>query len=169
MFLFDPSYRPILIFLAVLGLFALFRFVRQRWFTDPGVDFSDDDAGHRQAVQLARASLDEFWTALRRPAAPGTEFGLKIGLPAGQGTEHVWVLADGRTESSQSGKLMSRPRYLKLREGERIQFEPDQISDWMIRDATGTRGAYTIQAMLRTLPPHEARRMADEQGVVLQD
>jgi hypothetical protein len=39
----------------------------------------------------------------------------------------------------------------------------------MIRDATGTRGAYTIQAMLRTLPPHEARRMADEQGVVLQD
>ena len=169
MFLFEPGFRPILIFVLVMGLFVLFGVVRRRWFSDPGVDFAADDPSHRQAVQLAQASLDEFWTALRRPQAPDTEFGLKIGLPAGRGTEHVWVLADKDTERTQSGRLMSRPHFLRMREGDRVSFEPDQISDWMIRDATGTRGAYTIQAMLRTLPPAEARRMAEAQGVALVD
>lgn len=169
MFVLDPSYRPVLIFVIVLALFALFGAVRRRFFVDPVVEFPAHNPLHREAVAAARQSLDQFWAALRGPLAPETEFGLKVGLPAGQGTEHVWLMADPQTEASRSGRLMSRPQVLKLREGDRVSFAPDQISDWMIRDATGTRGAYTIQAMLKTLPPAEARRMAELQGVALPD
>jgi uncharacterized protein YegJ (DUF2314 family) len=165
MSIFQSPYRSLAIGIAVFVMSAAYYYLKRNFWSDPVVAFDKDDPAHVAAIETAQATLGTFWEAVRAVGSEGALCGLKVGLDADQGKEHVWLFVGPESEVTKTGVLANRPQVLDLREGELVHFRDDQISDWMVRDAESTKGAFTIRAMLQKLPDRQARQVAESHGI----
>jgi uncharacterized protein YegJ (DUF2314 family) len=123
--------------------------------------FGASDADHESAKAAARATLPSFWRAFEAHGAVG-DFILKVGLPAAhESLEHVWVGRIVREPDSLRGVLENQPVHTtrRLRLGDEIEFQEDQISYWAYRTGDLWFGHFTTRLMLDR--PADARIPAD--------
>jgi uncharacterized protein YegJ (DUF2314 family) len=135
------------------------------FFSDAVVAFDPDDKDYLAATTKAKETISEFWQQLEQNWSEDSLFGVKIALPLEVGREHVWLALDANSINSREGLLMNRPQHLKMWEGERIKFNDEDITDWMIIREHGSLGGYSIRAMLRKVPEGQARAMADQHRI----
>ena len=112
------------------------------------------------AQAKARASLPDFWKKFAHPSANENRFMLKVMMPYSEkDVEHIWVgdieLKDDKINAT-VGNTPKNVTYVKF--GQRIEFEQDQISDWMYYRDGKIVGNFTKRPLLARMPPDEAAR-----------
>ena len=83
---------------------------------------------------------------------------LKVMMPySDKDVEHIWVGDLQLKEDKIHATVNNTPKnvtYVKL--GQRIEFEQDQISDWMYYRDGNIVGNFTMRPLLARMPPAEA-------------
>jgi uncharacterized protein YegJ (DUF2314 family) len=130
---------------------------------EDGVVFMDDEApAMRAAYARARATLDDFLAIVREPPPNLTGIAVKVGLPAGDETEYVWIgdfseQGDGRFTGTINNDVAMATSY-KL--GDPYSFRKSDIVDWVYVDDQEQKmyGNHTMCALLTEEPPEAAAR-----------
>ena len=106
---------------------------------------AESDPEINAAIERARRELDTFIARLQHPK-PREDFGLKVGLPADDGSkEHIWVSGLSFSNGQFSGFLANDPFLMKsLKLGSPVTVTRDQVTDWQIyQNGSPTEGGYT--------------------------
>jgi uncharacterized protein YegJ (DUF2314 family) len=115
-----------------------------------------DDDEMNAAMARARATVDRFIGALRKPKRSQEQFSFKLPIADGDETEHFWasdVSYDGRAFH---GRIGNDPEVVKnVKFGDPVRATPGQISDWMYVDDGRLVGGYTVRVLRNRLPPKE--------------
>lgn len=93
---------------------------------------------------------------------------VKLGFPAGERTEFIWVADLRKTSAGYSGRLGNRPNYApNLSMGDTVTFTRQQIVDWSYRDTRTGRlvGNFTGCAILMKQPRADRQRFAEATGL----
>lgn len=138
---------------------------------DPVTNYADDDAAMNAAIAQAQETLPLFLAnALDGEQIGLPDAGVKVAIPtiSRAGQEHIWVTPFRLWEDGTlTGFLANAPNDLgPLREGDRVDFTADQISDWSLFTPDGKMwGNYTSRVMYAAGvfgdQPFEAIFMAD--------
>jgi uncharacterized protein YegJ (DUF2314 family) len=119
-----------------------------------------------KAFARAKAELDGFLALAQSPGKDHTGFALKVGLPAGDGTEYVWIVEfmgdkAGNFTGTINNDVEMTTQY-KL--GDKYSFRKGDIVDWIYFDSSTGRmyGNYTLCALLSAEPEDVAARMKAE-------
>ena len=130
----------------------------------PIIDFRTGDKEMDAAIDRARTTLPDFWRSFEKPGTGEEGFSLKVRIPTGQtGTtnaEHIWT--DGiemLPGGGLAGKLSNQPRDFPGKVGDRVEFTPQQISDWMFIRNGKMVGVETLRPMLRRMSKADAERL----------
>lgn len=124
---------------------------------DEVMEFGQDDAAMAAAIAEARATLPLFLAHVLDAGGSSAEGAMvKVGFPA-QGAsdlslEHIWVAPFAhQPDGGFVGLLANAPVDLgPLREGDRVEFGQEMISDWHLFTPAGTAwGSYTSRVMHR--------------------
>ncbi len=124
--------------------------------TTPMFQVPADHAAMHQAVIRARRSVGKFIAALQHPTATDTDFAVKKPCYENGQVEHIW-LTDVRFVGNRfQGRLDNQPRKItRLKMGDLVSVNPNEISDWMyVRDGVLV-GGYTLRAHYTELTPQE--------------
>lgn len=125
------------------------------------VDVPNNDPAMEAAKAEARASLPDFWKALEKPAPGEDMFNLKVSIPVGgNSTQHIWVGSIERLSGGRiAGRLGNVPRDIKdKKEGDRIEFEDKDVSDWMFMRNGKIVGNQTLRPLIARMPKAQADR-----------
>ncbi|MGH6854416.1 MAG: YegJ family protein [Aestuariivirga sp.] len=119
--------------------------------------FSQHDPAMNAAIEKARASLPAFWEKFGSPG-PGEEgFSLKVAISDGDATEHFWCGSiEGNAEKS-SCAIANEPLHVRsVKYLQRVDVDPNRISDWMYRLKGKIKGGETIRAIIPMLSQKDA-------------
>ena len=97
------------------------------------------------AIQRARASLRQFFAALRLPRNGQTDFQLQAIFKDGEQRELVWLSDLNFNTRPATGIVSARPRIKTITYRQRVPFRPDQMSDWKYRDNGRLVGGFTLR------------------------
>ena len=102
------------------------------------------------AINEARESIGQFFKAFNRPSPNQTGFYLKARFDDGNGgAEHIWLTElDFKTKIA-TGVVSNEPAIKTVTYLDRVQFLPDQISDWMYYEDGHLVGGFTTRLLLR--------------------
>lgn len=123
---------------------------------DPVTLFENTDETMNAAIAEANASLPLFLThafsadGLGLPSAM-----LKVAIPAASqgGDEVIWVSGLSRIPTGFAGYLANAPVDLgDLREGDYVEFDASQISDWALRSPSGQLFGHYTTRVIADLP-----------------
>jgi uncharacterized protein YegJ (DUF2314 family) len=143
---------------AVAGIGILV--ARSRRLNPTVVSISVDDAEMNAAMARARAGQPVFWKDWAGPAPDETGFALKVKITDGDAVEHFWCLPVTGSPEAPSCAIDAAPEIVRnVREGQVIDVDPEQISDWMYMKGEKIRGGETIRALLPHLPKDQADAM----------
>ena len=134
---------------------------------DPVVPFADEDADMNGAIQQARTSVDQFITALQKPAPTQSYFSVKKPFPTRRGgDEHIWLDNLQFDGSTFVGNVSNIPADVPgLKEGDRASVGKHEISDWMIvADDGKLTGGYTIRVIRDRMSPAERADFDQQTG-----
>jgi uncharacterized protein YegJ (DUF2314 family) len=128
-----------------------------------------DDPELARIAQNARETLPVFFRRLQSPLPGDGNFRLKYPLRAdfrsGFSREQVWLSDIRFRDGRYSGVLDRSPYYVSgLAGGERIDFNIEEISDWMFTRNGKITGGLSIKYLLEQIPEHERD---EEQRLVL--
>ena len=99
----------------------------------------------QKAADEAQSRLPEFVSALERRGKGGT-FGVKAKFEEGEAIEWMWILVEHVTDDGFEGRLDNNPGQLqRFKAGDRITVKPEEVVDWVIKDAKGMRGGFSIE------------------------
>jgi uncharacterized protein YegJ (DUF2314 family) len=137
---------------------------------EDGVVFMGDQAlAMKKAFARARRELDDFLQLAESPADHQESLAVKVGLPAGEQTEYVWIngfqlQADGKFIGVINNEVQLTDQY-KL--GDRYTFDKSDIVDWTYVDNRERRmhGNYTLCALLTQEPPEDAAAYIAQYGL----
>jgi len=132
---------------------------------DPPVSFvKDDDPKMVAAIEKARASVDQFITALNDPNILQSDFSVKFPIKEGDQVEHIWV-HPVRFENGQFiGNINNNPDLVTtVSLGDEVKMAKEDISDWMYVDDQKLIGGYTLRVLRDNLAPNE--REAFDSGI----
>ena len=133
--------------------------VVERAQSDELVFMGDEEPAMRKAFESARASLDEFLSLARSPAAGTSHHALKVGVREGKKVEYFWVGEFSQTDGGFVGTINNQPRMVKsVAFGQRYNFTRGQIVDWTYIDRNERRmaGNFTLCALLTKESQQEA-------------
>ena len=156
---------------ASLGV-AQAKSIGQKAEADQVIVMSDSDPAMQKAFDQARKTLPDFLQKAAKPA-PGTDtYMLKVALTDGKNTEYFWM-GDFEARGDQyEATLANTPALVRgYRNGQRIQFKPAQIVDWMYLEPAKNRmhGNFTACALLSKEPPKEAEAFKKQYGLRCED
>jgi uncharacterized protein YegJ (DUF2314 family) len=118
-------------------------------FTDEVVPVATGNHTMSEAINQARASISEFFKAFNNPQPNQTDFLIKACFEEGDEVEHIWLSdLDFKTRIA-TGVVANEPCIRTLSYLERVQFLPDQITDWMYREDRRLVGGFTTKVLLR--------------------
>jgi uncharacterized protein YegJ (DUF2314 family) len=124
---------------------------------DRAINVPSQDAEMNAAIEKARQTLPRFWAKFSNPGEGETGFALKVRIQDGANSEHFWVINIERKGDLIFGTINNDPEYVKsVSDGERIQINPDQISDWMYLHNRKIVGNETMRPLLPRMPKKEA-------------
>jgi uncharacterized protein YegJ (DUF2314 family) len=108
----------------------------------------------------ARGRFSEFTRRLQNPA--GDEYNFQIKYPfeadgdSGYTHEHLWIRDIEFKDGAYYGILANEPLYIRgLKLGDRVEFFPDDISDWMYMKGKRIRGGWSIKHLIEKIPAGE--------------
>jgi uncharacterized protein YegJ (DUF2314 family) len=140
-----------------LVLWTLLSLTAQLRAEDKVVPFASDDPAMNAAIAQARDTLPVFWEKFKTPGPGEDGFALKIKITDGDTVEHFWcgeVAGDAITASC---VIANEPQSVQnIAFGQKIDVDPDLISDWMYLLDGKFVGAETLRVILPTLPKEEA-------------
>ena len=142
--------------------------VVERAQSDELVFMGDEEPAMRKAFQTARASLDEFLSKAKSPAAGTSSHALKVGVREGKNVEYFWVGDFSHTDSGFVGIINNQPRMVKsVAFGQRYTFTRGQIVDWTYIDRNERRmvGNFTLCALLSKESAQEAEATKKRYGL----
>jgi uncharacterized protein YegJ (DUF2314 family) len=123
---------------------------------DKVVMFEQDDPGMKAAIAKARASVDQFITALKSPKPRQSGFAVKKRLCDGEEVELFWltqVTFDGKRFL---GVVDNQPQIVKtVVLGQKETVPPEEICDWMYLDGRRLIGGQTLRVVRDRLSPKE--------------
>lgn len=127
----------------------------------PATKFDRDDPDMREAARLAREGFPDFVERLRHPQHGDESFLVKIPLPLPENSiETVWA---SDPEVDEQGQWMARivnvPMARGYREGDRIAFNPAEITDWCYFSKAGLQGGFSQRVMIERLPENQRAQM----------
>lgn len=121
---------------------------------DPITPYAADDTAMNAAIAAAQQTLSAFLAnALDAEGIGRDGTGVKVAMPTVSGTleqEHIWVTPFRLwPDGSLSGYLANEPVDLgALKQGDRVDFPANQISDWSVLSPEGLLyGNYTSRVM----------------------
>jgi uncharacterized protein YegJ (DUF2314 family) len=128
---------------------------------EDGVVFMGDESPMmKKAMARARRELDDFLELAESPADHLGSFAVKVGLPAGDQIEYVWIndfemLSGGEYSGVINNEIELTDKY-KL--GDQYTFAKSDIVDWTYVDSRERRmyGNYTLCALLTQESPEDA-------------
>lgn len=99
------------------------------------------------AIEEARKGLSTFEKELKNPK-DGEGFAVKGTFETPQGKEYLWVRSPSYQAGKFTGTLDQQPIALVgKKKGDEVSFSEKDAVDWLIKDGTGTRGAFTEKAL----------------------
>ena len=139
-----------------LGLAALSGFAQKRDVNEI-VLVGETDPDMVAAIRQARAGLDEFLRLADKPPADVTGLKLKVMIRDPNGTEHFWVSPFRPVGDKFEGILANEPQIVRsVRNGQRISFARDEISDWgYVRNGRQV-GSSTVCVLMKKVPREQA-------------
>jgi uncharacterized protein YegJ (DUF2314 family) len=125
-----------------------------------------DDPAMERAFKKAKHTLDGFLDLAADPP-PGSEFyAVKVGIRQGNETEYFWISPFTANGRSFTGQVNNTPRIVtRVREGETIEFERDEIVDWTYYSNNKMRGNFTACALLTHESLEDAAQFMAEYGL----
>lgn len=123
---------------------------------DQLMDFRESDAEMNAAKAKGIASLPQFFSHFRKPAANETEFMVKYDVDPSDGVEYVWATLSGRSGAALTGVLINQPEYTKDKLGDRVSIRQSDVIDWAYRKNGVMQGSFTTRVMLAHMPEAEA-------------
>ena len=128
---------------------------------DPVIDFAPDDPEMGEAIEEARATLDQFLANGFDGSGRGVESAsFKVAFPveAGEVTrEHIWVGDIARDGVGFTGRLANEPNFMPgLSLGSPVSFDRSMISDWGIFGGGKLHGHYTTRIVVTRMPAAQA-------------
>ncbi len=124
---------------------------------DPVYSFARVDPIMNAAIEKARSSLPVFWSKFTDHTAEEDSFSLKIAISEGEETEHFWCGEIEGNATKASCKISNEPQVVhSVSEGQRIEVDPQLISDWMYMLNGRIKGGETIRVIIPTLSKDEA-------------
>lgn len=111
---------------------------------DEITNVDSEDSRMKAAIAEARTRWPEFVSAYQKANKP-EEFIVKFpfGEP-GDHVEHMWIEVHGIEGNQVSGKLLSDPFKLRgYKQGQDIQRQAEELSDWLYLSETGPVGAFS--------------------------
>lgn len=141
--------RFLLIALLLLTATACGRRVPETLITDY------DEKEIAAAIERARREVDEFIKILEK--GEGEEFAVKAKISQGENAEHFW-LGNLKIEGDLfHGTIANEPGIVtNVKLGQPWQVKKFEISDWKYERAGKIYGGYTIDPLLKSMPPVEA-------------
>jgi uncharacterized protein YegJ (DUF2314 family) len=127
---------------------------------DPTQHRDQDDETLVRIAQNARDTLPVFFRRLQKPLPGDGNFRIKYPLitdpRSGFNREQVWLLDIRFTGGGYSGALANTPYYVSgLAREERVNFNIEEITDWMFTHEGKITGGLSIKYLLEQIPEHE--------------
>ena len=123
---------------------------------DDIVQFVQQNTEMNAAIAQAKASLPVFLARLDANQIQPTD-SLKVGFPAGEGHEHIWVNQIAREGDQLTGVLANEPNAMPgQHRGSVVVFPIALVSDWSYEKDGKRWGNYTTRVMLPYIAPEEA-------------
>ena len=145
---------------SIAGILAIASFPAAVLAEDPPdkvVLFSKDDPEMNAAIVKARNGLGAFWEKFAAPAPNEDGFSLKIMISQGADTEHFWCGEIKGNATTATCAIANDPQSVhSVTLGQRIDVNPDHISDWMFRLDGKIKGGETIRVIIPRLPREQA-------------
>jgi len=114
---------------------------------------ADEDPHMAVAMRKARASLADFFAAMRHPTSSMSAFAVKIPIRDGDVVEYFWITQVSATGGGFSGRIDNTPRDVSnVVEGQVIEFRQEDIVDWMYLDGRRMKGNFTLCALMKDEP-----------------
>jgi uncharacterized protein YegJ (DUF2314 family) len=112
-----------------------------------------------QAMERARAEVQEFVAHLMKPADGESDFAVKVPITEAGDTEHFWLEGVRYQDGKLSGRLANDPEVVRNHHyGEQVSVASDQISDWMYLREKRLVGGFTIRVLRNRMPAAERLR-----------
>ncbi len=127
---------------------------------------SAEDAEMNAAIAKAKASADDFVTALHARKPGTSEFHVKkpYKTPSG-GHEHMWISVDGEKGGVLSGTIANEAEETReVTNGQKVTLRLQDISDWKYHDGKKLIGGFTIRYFLEKMPAKERDAFLREAG-----
>jgi uncharacterized protein YegJ (DUF2314 family) len=127
---------------------------------DPTQHRNQADEGLARIAENARNTLPVFFRRLQRPLRGDGNFRIKYALKTDASgafsREQVWLSDIRYRDGNYSGVLVNTPYYISgLARGERVNFNIEEITDWMFTASGKITGGLSIKYLLEQIPEHE--------------
>lgn len=137
------------------------------------VILGENDLKMMEAYKNAQETFKYFWRELsweERRIIPALDFAyLKIGFKSNKKEcptyEHMWVSDFVFNGNNISGILMNQPRWVSLKEGDKIIAEFNDISDWIFSVDGKVYGGYTVNLLRTRMSKSEIKQHDDAWGL----
>lgn len=130
------------------------------------VHVKEDDAAMNAAIARAKATFPQFVAALKSPKPSYRGFGVKkpYATPSG-GQEHMWI-EDVKESNGAFEGTIANDAYdtLLVKNGQRVRFAADEISDWKYLDNNVLVGGFTIRYFVDRMSQKEKQELEKEAG-----
>jgi uncharacterized protein YegJ (DUF2314 family) len=123
--------------------------------SDRTVGFDSDDHEMTAAIEAARHSLAEFFTAFANPKSGQSSFLVKAVFRDGEEVEHIWLADLDLSSPRLRGVVANEPNLKTLRFMDTVECEPTQITDWMYIDRGKLVGGLTTRLIRKRMSPQE--------------
>jgi uncharacterized protein YegJ (DUF2314 family) len=161
----EDNRRPIY-FLIAIGALVLSGFSAQAADKAQGLEKSSaeppyfeapkDHAAMHRAVTEARKTVGRFITALKHPAPGQQDFEIKKPFIENGQVEHIWLSDVQFVGNRFQGRVDNQPRKIrKLKLGQLVSVNPNEISDWLYIDHGKLVGGYTVRVQYNELSAQE--------------
>jgi len=129
---------------------------------DVVISFSQTDTSMNKAIEVARASINQFNNALKnKPEAEMLSLKVHFDTPDGGG-EHMWLSNIRLTDKGYFGVVANEAEFTqKVKLGDSLYINNNEISDWMYVEDGKLRGGYTIRVMRNNLKTEEEKQQFD--------
>jgi uncharacterized protein YegJ (DUF2314 family) len=121
------------------------------------LEFASDDAAMQFAIEEAQRTLPTFFEHYASPRPGQQHFLLKVKFEHDGAIEHIWIADIDPSVSPLEGTIANEPSIGGLQYLDRVTFQPDQITDWMIIENGSMVGGFTSQVAISRMSLAERR------------
>ena len=134
---------------------------------DAAIEMGDDEPAMQQAMERARAGLDDFLRKAGSPPPNTTQYSAKIRVGDGENKEYLWVSELKGQGDMWSGRIENVPVVRSVKKGQSYSFAKSEIVDWTYVDKAKKKvvGNFTTCALLTREPSDVAEALKREYGL----